>query len=119
MMDNGIPEEEQISAALSGSLWTCKLRYCDGESLTLQSMWTVSFDQILVAARQRGLEHFVQESAGGHGVFLMKHDLGYEVRYMERNASIFGERFEQLEPAFCRWLHQSLHEFGLLSKAGL
>lgn len=113
-----IPKNEQIESALDGALWTLTLRHCKGSALILQSMWTVSFDEIFAAAKQRGLEAFVRDRPGGNGVFLLKATHGYEVCYMERAANIFGERFEELEPAFLRWLRESLKEYGLPSDAG-
>lgn len=113
-----IPRNEQIDAALDGALWTLKLHYCDGSILTLQSMWTVSLGEIVVVAKERGLGAYVRDQRGGDGIFLLKAPDGYEVCYMERAANTFSERYAELEPAFLRWLSESLKTYGLLRDDG-
>ncbi|HEY0736614.1 MAG TPA: hypothetical protein VGD69_16980 [Herpetosiphonaceae bacterium] len=107
-----IPKDEQINAVLTNQLWTL-LRRCNFRRPSLQRKWSVSVGDIVSAARQQGLDSFVQQDPGGEGIYLVPRPGGYEVAYMERGCQMFEERFEHLETAFTHWVKALLDAYRL------
>lgn len=107
-----LPKDEQINAVLTNQLWTLLRRY-HFRRPSLQRKWSVSIGDIVSAARQQGLDSFVQQGPGGEGIYLVLRPGGYEVAYMERGCQMFEERFEHLETAFTHWVKALLDAYGL------
>lgn len=103
-----IPENLQIDAILCDRVWSLVQRYCDGAWGSLADKWTVTFEQILQEAKRRGLECFVVHRPLTDGFWLLENEQGYMTFHFERGIRMYQENFAELEPAFIRWLEQTL-----------
>lgn len=117
MLNRSIPADEQIDAVLAGHLGGLLDRHRFSRK-TLQRKWSVSVDDIVARARQRGLESFVRDAPAGDGVYLVHHSCGYEVAFIDHGCQLFEERFESLEAAFTCWVEARLDAGGLPHDGG-
>jgi hypothetical protein len=117
MWNRSIPADEQIDALLAGQVRTLLDRHRSSRE-ALQRKWSVSVDDIVSRARQRGLESFVRDAPAGDGVHLVRHACGYEVAFIDHGCQQFEERFESLEAAFTYWVQARLDAGGLPHDGG-
>lgn len=117
MLNRPIPPDEQIDAVLTGQMG----RLLDRRRLSVEALrrrWSVSVDDIVYRARQRGLESFVRDAAPGDGVHLVRRGGTYEVAVIDHGCQLFEKPFESLEAAFTYWVEARLDALRLPHDGG-
>lgn len=107
MLNRRIPADEQMDAVLTGRFGPLLDRYRLSRE-ALRQKWSVSLDDIVSRARQRGLESFVRDAPPGDGVHLVRRAGGYGVTIVDHGCQLFEERFESLEAAVTYWIEARL-----------
>lgn len=98
----GIPRDEQLEALLGARTWDLAVRYAGGDHAALLDMLTVTLEELVAFARERGLpETWVHREPGARdGVYLVESGGRFVVYSQERGRREEESCFDSEPEAF-------------------